>query len=302
MIVNDAMHEKGMEYLFEQQEINFFRKSDLIIENPLYRYRSNIDYAIDEIITNNVHISTANSLNDPFDSSFTLSDDQLSEKEYDIDYLSKICKNIGLDKDEHLLKACQEIKKLLNSNYTTVKQFSSIASFYLKLPLKNILKQILKFLGQDIQRPLFNYKIACFSEMNNSIPMWTYYANQHEGLCLKYNICSLNDNNIYEAELKKSFCKINYSNFRPKDMYGEYSLIVKSIQWAHESEWRLICGTKADCVYVPCLEAVYLGMRFNYDKVDDIVNALKKSDKKIDLFYCVPSNSSYSIDFSKIRY
>ena len=33
--------------------------------------------------------------------------------------------------------------------------------------------------------------VACFSEVNNSFPMWGYYAADHKGMCLGYNLCEL---------------------------------------------------------------------------------------------------------------
>lgn len=33
--------------------------------------------------------------------------------------------------------------------------------------------------------------VACFSEVNNSFPMWGYYAADHKGICLGYNLYEL---------------------------------------------------------------------------------------------------------------
>ena len=82
--------------------------------------------------------------------------------------------------------------------------------------------------------------VACFSEVNNSFPMWGYYAADHKGMCLGYNLCEL---------IKEYQCMpIIYSDkllFYNEDDFERNILantLTKSDEWAHEKEWRIVIG------------------------------------------------------------
>ena len=80
--------------------------------------------------------------------------------------------------------------------------------------------------------------VACFSEVNNSFPMWGYYAADHKGMCLGYN--------LYDLVEKYQCMPVIYSN--ELLFYGEDSsernilanTLTKSDEWIHEREWRIV--------------------------------------------------------------
>lgn len=80
--------------------------------------------------------------------------------------------------------------------------------------------------------------VACFSETNNSFPMWGYYAADHKGICLRYN--------LYDLVEKYQCMPVIYSN--ELLFYGEDSsernilanTLTKSDEWIHEREWRIV--------------------------------------------------------------
>ena len=150
------------------------------------------------------------------------------------------------------------------------------------------------------------YKIACFSENKDSIPMWAYYANNHQGICLEYDVQSLTGDN---AKLKEAFCKVHYSEYRPRDIDVDdgrnRALIVKGSQWAHEHEWRLICKPKGNFVDLPCLSAVYLGVNFLEDdnaeeKLDKLIKAIKKCGRDIKLYAGMADPEKYALMFAPL--
>lgn len=80
--------------------------------------------------------------------------------------------------------------------------------------------------------------VACFSEKNNSLPMWGYYAADHKGICLGYNLHEL---------IKKYQCMpVIYSDklYFYKENNAERNILantlIKSDEWAHEKEWRIV--------------------------------------------------------------
>lgn len=80
--------------------------------------------------------------------------------------------------------------------------------------------------------------VACFSEVNNSFPMWGYYAADHKGICLGYN--------LYELVKKYQCMPVIYSDkliFYREDSSEKNILantLTKSDEWIHEKEWRIV--------------------------------------------------------------
>lgn len=120
---------------------------------------------------------------------------------------------------------------------------------------------------------LRDIKCACFSEVNNSILMWSHYAEQHEGMVISFSPYI----NFWRGA---EFRKINYSDFRPelpnkKTRENEYVwklLMNKAECWDYEKEWRLIHMDK------PGEDAF---MSINKDAVKSIILGVRCDDKKI---------------------
>ena len=302
-IITDSLHSTGNDYLLKMLgEKTFFRKADLIIENRLYRYRPNIERAAEEIKTGNIYLSDMSKQNDPFDSSYGLSDERFLSEEYSIDLLILGASYAFTESVESLKTMWDEETHIPFDELISVDEFLQQFSQITKKPKPLIQIYLKKALANSGRRHETQYKIACFSEEKSSIPMWAYYANDHKGVCLEYDMAKLNVEDEYEFELKRAFCKVHYSDYRPQDQHGEYSLIVKSSQWSHEHEWRLICDTESNYITVPCLSAVYLGINFDYLKYRDIIiEAIRATGKNINLFGCGPDAEKYQIQYTRIR-
>ncbi len=86
--------------------------------------------------------------------------------------------------------------------------------------------------------------VACFSEVNNSFPLWGYYAADHKGMCLGYN--------LYELIKKYQCMPVIYSEkllFYNEDDSQRNILantLTKSSEWAHEQEWRIVINDNSN--------------------------------------------------------
>jgi len=125
----------------------------------------------------------------------------------------------------------------------------------------------------DSNRKFMNdtIKISCFSERNDSIPMWAHYADQHKGFCIEYEIHSQAKQLIYllfpvvytdkiadvTKELSESVIGITGWGIKPA--------IIKSQDWSYEKEWRIIQTTPPDPPYkgvhlnIFPIKGIYLG-------------------------------------------
>lgn len=272
----------------------FVKNTPFFIEQPVFRYRANTEYALQEIRDSCVHLSPASAFNDPFDSTYHVSDEALLN---------------GLHFETHLQHIVEmffprvELLPALSSEET--KQMMSITDFMDKRfpqSLSTSIREriVSRLLTQVQSAPRGHYpelKIACFSEVNDSIPMWSYYAANHTGICLKYDFPALDGNVEDEKSLQEALTKVHYSNFQPQDLHGTYSYTVKSVQWAHEQEWRLICKTDDKYICVPCLSAVYLGLRFDLTRINELVEAIKSTGREIELYAAQVDPKKYAIKF-----
>ena len=73
-------------------------------------------------------------------------------------------------------------------------------------------------------------------------------------------------------------------------------LFVKSIEWSHEQEWRFFRESEEKYLYVPCLTEIYLGVNFNYDNIDSIIEAIKKNGRDIKIFMVNPKPDAYGFE------
>lgn len=113
-----------------------------------------------------------------------------------------------------------------------------------------------------IQNSIF---VCCFSEVDiSNLHMWSYYADEHKGFCAEYSLKKLLDNGveIFPVVYTKSW-NANKDNL---DFNTQVALI-KSDEWKHEKEWRVVCISSNDCnksgIKIPSVmpEAIYVGCR-----------------------------------------
>jgi Protein of unknown function (DUF2971) len=96
-------------------------------------------------------------------------------------------------------------------------------------------------------------KACSFSERNNSILMWSHYADNHQGFCVEYDIHKLSE----AHEFRRTLCPIIYANHlydstplfvdwieKSRSDWNEFlpllAFVHKAEDWSYEREWRLL--------------------------------------------------------------
>ncbi|WP_347994716.1 DUF2971 domain-containing protein [uncultured Eubacterium sp.] len=142
-------------------------------------------------------------------------------------------------------KKCFDIENLKNNKMwaSAVSQFNDPFDCRLMIDLMDLVPKYLKD-SERLQKKAHkgNYElnkrigdeiyVICFSEKCDSIPMWSYYANNHKGFCIEYE----------RADLKKAY-PVVYTNESIKVEDANllsYNTYIKSEQWEHEKEWRIV--------------------------------------------------------------
>jgi hypothetical protein len=139
-------------------------------------------------------------------------------------------------------------------------------------------------------------RILCLSEICDSLSMWTYYAEGHKGVVLKFEVSDELDSSLLLAQ------PVRYSDVPPalppkevwaralvdeekidwQQYFTEYHY-VKTTQWQHEREWRVITyapeddnAVYSDKLFHPReLSGIYLGAQIKPSSEAAIVAAMR---------------------------
>ena len=301
-----------------------FLSAPYLIDRKLYKYYSNSKYAIDCIKNRRIHLDDPQTFNDPFDAAFqctkisTLTTNDSERKLLDkfIDYLCAVKKG---DRSVHY----QEIIK----NYTDflMKSGSSMFDVSVEQSVRALLEKIYSMMRTDdfsleefvsaidhgfVERERvmrLNCKISCFSEICDSILMWSYYANSHNGICIEFDLSLLDEKAELTHQIHRGMSKVHYSPVRADLQYsgcaasGLNFLTSKADVWEHEHEWRLMCETGTEYLPFDCISAVYVGVNFDVSaqKYRDLVKAVN-THESLSIRQCKLSLERYQIESEEI--
>lgn len=205
------------EELLNNNETSMFNLVGFISKytpKKLYRYISlENDYWQEDLFKERIYLSSPLNFNDPFDCYPKLDLNKLLE---DKDFL-----NILLAKASILDK-----KDIEDTRYRRIEME----------------KNLFEFLRSDM-------RIACFSEVYDSILMWSHYANNHKGICIEYNIDELNiakTNFIFPVIYSEERKNITEDVLEYYGTVGLRTVVYKAKEWEYEKEWRYY-RFKHDC-------------------------------------------------------
>lgn len=212
----------------------------------------------------------------------------------------------------------------LHADYSNA-QDADIVEFYMaqKLPVAEFVnlindlkdnkkRQILvEGMKNNHRKNITSTGIFCCSEINDSIIMWSHYAQKHEGVCLEYDI--LKDQNTFEFVNKIKYI----SNFPSEACLVEakegidneksllnVSLLTKSDCWENEKEVRIIKTFKTGKIEInpDCLKSIIFGMKCSAEKKEELIRIMleKGYDKNTEIKRAVKAENEYRIEIKKV--
>lgn len=296
---------------------NFIAASHTV-DRKLYKYYSNTAYAIDSIKNKRIHLDNPRNFNDPFEAAFCC-------YHYSRQQIIDTKKNIVAKIHKYISRSYQNAKH--NEIFSTMMQYVINVQWRTeeKQTISSVVEQIYSEFGEvDFSFDDFcniidqgfllvdpflhvDCKISCFSEVKDSILMWSYYAQSHGGVCVEYDLTKLNDNTHLNNQIIKNLSKVQYSPIRVDNLYSEPNepyfnfLTSKSDVWSHEHEWRVICETEEEYLPFDCISSVYLGAKFNTAsaKYHKLIKAVDVYDS-LKVYKCKLNSEEYKIDFEEI--
>lgn len=199
--------------------------------NKLYRYMSlDNDYWRENLFKGRIYLSSPLNFNDPYDCLPKLDFNRLFE-------------------DKNFLN-------ILLSSFPILKQNDIHGTSEERAEVE---KKVFEFLRGDM-------RITCFSEVYDSILMWSHYANNHKGICIEYNMEKANiakTNFIFPVVYSQSRMNITNDVLKSFETVGLRTVVYKSKEWEYEKEWRYY-KFKHDCKEN---ELRYLKMKDRVSKV-----------------------------------
>ena len=156
-----------------------------------------------------------------------------------------------------------------------------------------------------------NIGVSCFSRKNDSILMWSHYAENHKGFCIEfYNNRNEYDLNPLDINYIKNFKNINYYTNK-KDALC-HMLYTKSVEWEYEQELRLVkTNIKNDInrkLYydTKSIKTIYFGVNADIKLIDNIIKIIQTNFTdviwKIKIFKAKLSKNSFKIEWEEIEY
>jgi hypothetical protein len=283
----------------------------------LYKYRSfDVDgYSLQNFENDQIWITNAANYNDPYDCALTLdvnpSLDMLTKGL--IEQYLKGVGNIQIQKEEieglgegrtayiELMKLVAgkdpEFSKQIGDDKDKFAETMALAITKLNE------KQVQKFMEHS-QSGIF---IACFSEIKDSILMWSHYAASHTGFCIEYDFAQLGPQDVLTRLLypvlytDKMFDMAKYvfpedrSDFN--NLFLTYAAITKSLEWSYEKEWRLVfpMGPSFESFnrWVPKPTGVYLGAKISQENREKVIRIAEK--KEIPVYQMKMESSQFKL-------
>ncbi len=253
-----------------------FKLLEKNMPSKVYKYRKVTNYSLQNFMDDTIWMSNPKDFNDPFDSVTT-------EPEYKV--------NVVVDRLKENVKNDEAIKKI-----------EGVFTSELIEELESMFDRGL------VHRLQFSFLVACLSETNESVLMWSHYADDHKGFCVEYS-----GNEIYKNEIvNKRFFPVKYVT---KEEYsipvsamaleysGLYSVLCKTEDWAYEKEWRICFGIEELGVphnlQLPKATGVYIGVKMPDDDRKRVIDIAHR--KNIPIYLEKLNNVERKIYFEPLK-
>lgn len=161
-----------------------------------------------------------------------------------------------------------------------------------------------KLVNLHITKTQILFYVGCLSGINDSVLMWSHYADMHTGFCVGYSGIELFENNtitknIYPV-LYYDFDEVQYDDSElGLDYAGLYSVLRKSKQWEYEHEWRVVLSLREidspRNIQLPNAKVVYLGVKISEENKKSIMKIAKSN--AIPVFQAIMNITTGKLDF-----
>jgi hypothetical protein len=269
------------------------------LPKKIYKYRRDCPNHRSNLESSTIWLSSPETYNDPYDCWLTLPDGLLTAiiQKRVVDTLIKayelqnclLQNHISEDDLENARKSREPLKTFI----------SLIPDHIGGVPKKNAesYSQRVEAMAEGVASALQGWrktaKLCSFSEVNNSMLMWSHYSEDHRGFCIEYDLEALNEQHPF----RRSLFPIIYSQrlydltpFAEKLVAKEraeftpllpmLAALHKFEGWQYEREWRIVLENEVEIDGLshpaPIPSRIFLGSRFEASKSAELLAICKQ--------------------------
>lgn len=197
-----------------KEDILELEKEGVFVRIPdfYYKYSRINDNFLASVRENYFWLSKPTDFNDPFDARILLDTDNSVEE---IDHhISKIFEGSELKED------ARRIYRDLRTSHT------ALFHDFINVPYLNMVGSI---------------GICCFTHTPSNLLMWAHYADNHKGVCIKYNFSKEEyiSSILYPVDYSTDYPRVKFVAINNPGIY-EQIFLTKSEDWKYEEEWRIV--------------------------------------------------------------
>lgn len=253
------------------------------IPQTIFKYEPLSLLALQNLKCHSVYFGSPSSFNDPYDCALIPRIKEPSEVEID------------------------EISARMISNPKTPEQ---VKQLLLSLPKPKIRAQLIQTAENIIRDQRDNINkvkgVACFSECNDNMLMWSHYGGQHKGFCLEFRTDFEPLTKLRQVKYSQTIPEVDMAKF----MIGnDYECLLdlfctKSSDWGYEREWRAL-HAKAGTVFTyetESLKSIYFGAKMTDQDIDMICLILHGQNPDVTLHRGHRSDTEFKIEFTTFTY
>lgn len=156
------------------------------------------------------------------------------------------------------------------------------------------------------------FRIFCLCKTKNNATMWAHYADNHKGICVKFQVSK--DNEFFNFPIKVEYKTQypNYNYFNEWDNHNAFFVMAstKSTNWKYEKEYRIMKDkTKFNFIneglYKIKKEAI-IEVNFGLSAKDEDIQLFneinqKFYDNKIKLYKAIEKDQTFNLGFVKVN-
>jgi hypothetical protein len=165
-------------------------------------------------------------------------------------------------------------------------------------------------------------RVLCVSEKNDNVVMWSHYADEHRGVCLRLQCIEEIDNTLllarpvkYQEDFPEFPSVVDFVSYLTgerllsmADMLYEVPY-VKHVDWSYEREWRVHVphASAENTLHDDWQEnprvfgAIYLGCRIPAKESSEIMQMVERKYPDIEIYQAEQSTEAFVLQFERIK-
>jgi hypothetical protein len=260
------------------------RRLSVTVPPRLYKYESWSLQALENLKRQVIYFGSPRKFNDPYDCALLPNLEELTDLE--VEQL----RSVYLERPDIPHEARQQFTLLDTSSLKATLMRASRAGFE---------KTISEFLD--------NRGVACFSEKNDDLLMWSHYGGSYKGFCLEFDTQTAAFERVRQVTYTVKPPTLSVANVLPKNIPDDIVstlFCTKSESWAYEKEWRALHKTAGTsyCYESSVLTGVYFGPDIDPQSMDMVCLILRGQNEHVKFWRGERSTSEFKVKFSTFAY